>query len=274
MGRRVARCRMELRTGDASRVPFAATIEPGLSITAGASSDGSTAGMPRRVFGRRSCPAERIEIRRRRMEHCMFAVRIVVVVILVAACPRGRWPARDVAFAAQGRRGRGRRARGLLDPRRSAVRRARPERELDVRHGEVAANEVWRGRRGRRRNRTEGARCKEAVPAGSADCDRARRQRRRLPPPTSGADATAVATATRCPTSCAARARAAPDRDEGHKRAGGKDADVQRQPAVQRAGERVSRAVRRVRSLAAYRPSPEACRQAVQRISTCGRPSR
>ena len=70
------------------------------------------------------------------------------------------------------RRGRGRRARGLLDLRHSAVRRARPERELDVRHGEVAANEVWRGRRGRRRNRTEGARCKEAVPAGSADCDR------------------------------------------------------------------------------------------------------
>ena len=70
------------------------------------------------------------------------------------------------------RRGRGRRARGLLDLRHSAVRRARPERELAVRHGDVAANEVWRGRRGRRRNRTEGARCKEAVPAGSADCDR------------------------------------------------------------------------------------------------------
>jgi hypothetical protein len=62
---------MEQRTADASRVPSAATIEAGLSITAGASSGAAHTGRhaSARLRPARLSGTERIEIRRRRIEH-------------------------------------------------------------------------------------------------------------------------------------------------------------------------------------------------------------
>ena len=268
-------CRMELRTADASRVPYAATIEPGLSITAGASSrpltreaclGASSAGAPVRRSASRSVVGEwSTDVRRSHWSSSSSSW---------PSCPRGRWPARASRLLRKGAprpRASGREACSIPHtvPLACKARRTRSENSMSG-HGEVAANEAWRGRRGRRRNTTEGARCEEALPAGSADCDRHADSdgdcpaNRPAPTRHRRGDGNALPHIMCGPSACRARPRRA---TPGRTRRGRRCSAPAGRPARRRA-RAASRPPRT--SAAAHGPSPEACRQAVQRISTCG----
>ena len=235
MGRRVAPAGWSCEPPMRPACPSADTIEPGLSITAEARSrTAHTGGMPRRGLRPALLSGGAHRDPSSANGPLTFAVRIG------RRHPRGR-PVREAdgppgasRLLRKGRRDRGPAgARPARAPPLACEACPRPERDLGVSHGEVAANEVWRGRHGRRRNTTEGARCEEALPAGSADCDRhadndgdcpTNLRRRR------DGDATDVAMATLAPDHVRPRA---PRRDEReHRRARGEDADLQRRPAV------------------------------------------